>query len=257
MLTTALIRGAFDYQGQKCSAASRAFLPRSVWATMGDDLIDRVSALEYGDITDWSKYGGAVIDRRAFDRNAAVIDRAKQAPGITIAAGGTYDDREGYFIAPTVLLGDDPTDEAFTTEYFGPILSLHVYDDSAPDAYAEILRQVDSGTLYALTGAVIATDRTAIQQAHDELRFAAGNFYINDKPTGAVVGQQPFGGGRASGTNDKAGSSLNLVRWISARTIKETFVAPTDHRSAHQAADPEDPTVGDSNNRESAQREAS
>ena len=250
VLTTALIRGAFDYQGQKCSAASRAFVPRSVWARMGDDLVAKVADLRYGDVTDFSNYGGAVIDRRAFDRNVAAIERAKATSSITIAAGGGYDDAEGYFIDPTVLLGDDPTDEAFSTEFFGPILSVHVYDDSTPTGYADILRAVDAGSSYALTGAVIATDRAAVEQAKHALRFGAGNFYVNDKPTGAVVGQQPFGGGRASGTNDKAGSVLNLTRWTSARSIKETFVPPTDHRYAHQTADVAD-------NREGAEREAS
>lgn len=234
VLTTAMIRGAFDFQGQKCSAASRAFVPKSLWASMGDGFIEQVSALKYGDVTDLSNYGGAVIDRKAFDRNAAALDRAKSVPGLTIAAGGTCDDSEGYFVSPTVLLGDDPTDEAFTTEYFGPILAVHVYDDSRPDAYAETLRTVDTGSKYALTGAVIATDRTAVEQAHAALRFAAGNFYVNDKPTGAVVGQQPFGGARASGTNDKAGSPQNLLRWTSARTVKETFVPPTTHGYPHQ-----------------------
>ncbi|MEK8072984.1 L-glutamate gamma-semialdehyde dehydrogenase [Rhodococcoides navarretei] len=234
VLTTAMIRGAFDFQGQKCSAASRAFVPKSLWAAMGDTFIEQVSALKYGDVTDLSNYGGAVIDRKAFDRNAAALDRAKSVSSLTIAAGGTCDDSEGYFVSPTVLLGDDPTDEAFTTEYFGPILAVHVYDDSRPDAYAETLRTVDSGSKYALTGAVIATDRTAVEQAHAALRFAAGNFYVNDKPTGAVVGQQPFGGARASGTNDKAGSPQNLLRWASARTVKETFVPPTTHGYPHQ-----------------------
>lgn len=234
VLTTALIRGAFDFQGQKCSAASRAFVPKSVWADMGDSFIDRVSALKYGDVTDLSNYGGAVIDRKAFDRNAAALDRAKSTSSLTIAAGGTYDDSEGYFVAPTVMLGDDPTDEAFTTEYFGPILAVHVYDDGKPDAYAQTLRAVETGSRYALTGAVIATDRAAVEQANATLRFAAGNFYINDKPTGAVVGQQPFGGARASGTNDKAGSPQNLMRWTSARTVKETFVPPTTHGYPHQ-----------------------
>ncbi len=209
-------------------------MPASVWAKMGDSFIDQVAGLSYGDVTDLSNFGGAVIDQRAFDRNAAAIDRAKATDGITIAAGGTYDDSEGFFIAPTVLLGDDPTDEAFTTEYFGPILALHVYDDSAPGAFADILAKVDSGSEYGLTGSVIATDRVAVQQASNALRFAAGNFYVNDKPSGAVVGQQPFGGGRASGTNDKAGSLQNLLRWTSTRTIKETFVPPTNYRYAHQ-----------------------
>lgn len=234
VLTTAMIRGAFDFQGQKCSAASRAFVPKSVWAKMGETFIEQVSALKYGDVTDLSNYGGAVIDRKAFDRNAAALDRAKSVPSLTVAAGGTCDDSEGYFVSPTVLLGDDPTDEAFTTEYFGPILAVHVYDDSKPDGYAETLRTVDTGSKYALTGAVIATDRAAVEQAHAALRFAAGNFYVNDKPTGAVVGQQPFGGARASGTNDKAGSLQNLLRWTSARTVKETFVPPTTHGYPHQ-----------------------
>jgi 1-pyrroline-5-carboxylate dehydrogenase len=231
VLTTALVRGAFDYQGQKCSAASRAFVPKSVWAKMGDTFLDTVSSLQYGDVTDFTNFGGAVIDRKAFDRNAAALDRAKNTASLTIAAGGTCDDTEGYFVDPTVLLGDDPTDDAFHTEYFGPILAVHVYDDSQ---YAETLARIDSGSKYALTGAVIATDRGAIEQANKALRFAAGNFYVNDKPTGAVVGQQPFGGARASGTNDKAGSPQNLLRWASARTVKETFVAPTNHRYPHQ-----------------------
>ncbi len=234
VLTTALIRGAFDYQGQKCSAASRAFVPSSVWAKMGEDFLTKVSALTYGDVTDLSNFGGAVIDRRAFDRNVAAIERAKATPTLSIAAGGSYDDSVGYFIAPTVLLGDDPADEAFRTEYFGPILAVHVYDDAKPGAWADILRLVDQGSEYGLTGAVIADDRTAIVEAETALRFAAGNFYINDKPTGAVVGQQPFGGARASGTNDKAGSAQNLLRWTSARTVKETFVPPRNHRYPHQ-----------------------
>ncbi len=237
VLSTALIRGAFDYQGQKCSAASRAFVPKSVWSRMGDDFLSKVSELKYGDVTDLSNFGGAVIDQRSFDRNAAAIDRAKATSSIDIAAGGSYDDREGFFIQPTVLLGTDPSDEAFRNEYFGPILSLHVYDDSVPDAYADTLKQIDQGSSYGLTGSVIATDRQAVQEANAALRFAAGNFYINDKPTGAVVGQQPFGGARASGTNDKAGSAQNLLRWASARTIKETFVPAVNHRYAHMDAD--------------------
>jgi len=233
-LTTALLRGAFDYQGQKCSAASRAFVPKSVWAKMGNDFIEKASTLKYGDVTDFSNFGGAVIDQRAFDRNADAIARAKATPSLTIAAGGHVDDSLGYFVDPTVLLGDDPTDEAFRTEYFGPILSVHVYDDSAAGSFDKALDLVDKGSAYALTGSIIADDRTAIAQATDDLRFAAGNFYINDKPTGAVVGQQPFGGARASGTNDKAGSPQNLLRWASARTIKETFVPATDHHYPHQ-----------------------
>ena len=234
VLATAMIRGAFDYQGQKCSAASRAFVPRSVWSRMGDDLLDQVRALRYGDVTDLSNFGGAVIDQRAFDKNAAAIERARSAAGMTVAAGGTVDDSEGFFVAPTVLVGEDATDEAFSTEYFGPILSVHVYDDS-PTAFADMMRAVDAGTRYALTGAVIATDRAAIAEATEGLRFAAGNFYVNDSPPGAVVGQQPFGGGRASGTNDKAGSAQNLLRWTSSRSLKETFVPPRSPLYPHQA----------------------
>jgi 1-pyrroline-5-carboxylate dehydrogenase len=230
VLRTALIRGAFDYQGQKCSAASRAFIPRSVWHRMGDDFLEATAALTYGDVTDLSNYGGALIDSRAFAKNVAAIERAKGVPGVTIAVGGEYDESEGYFVRPTVLLSDDPNDDAFRTEYFGPILAVHVYPD---ESYDEILEVVDRGAKYALTGAVIADDRAVVQQAADRLRFAAGNFYVNDKPTGAVVGQQPFGGSRASGTNDKAGSALNLLRWTSARSIKENFVPPTDHTYPH------------------------
>lgn len=234
VLSTALIRGAFDYQGQKCSAASRAFVAHSVWQRMGDAFLGAVAELKYGDITDLSNYGGALIDRRAFLKNVDAIERAKGAAGVTIAVGGEYDHSVGYFVRPTVLLSDDPTDEAFATEYFGPLLAVHVYPD---DQYERILDVVDTGSRYALTGAVIADDRRAVLTAQDRLRFAAGNFYVNDKPTGAVVGRQPFGGSRGSGTNDKAGSPLNLLRWTSARTIKETFVPATDHHYPHMAAD--------------------
>jgi 1-pyrroline-5-carboxylate dehydrogenase len=234
VLRTALIRGAFDYQGQKCSAASRAFNARSVWQKMGDDFLAATAELRYGDITDLSNYGGALIDRRAFAKNVNAIERAKSSAGLTIAVGGEYDDSEGYFVRPTVLLGDDPTDEAFATEYFGPILAVHVYPDND---YRRILGVIDTGSRYALTGAVIADDRDAVSVAQERLRFAAGNFYINDKPTAAVVGRQPFGGSRGSGTNDKAGSPLNLLRWTSARTIKETFVPATEHEYPHMAAE--------------------
>lgn len=233
VLRTVLIRGAFDYQGQKCSAASRAFIARSVWRRMGDEFLGATAELRYGDITDLSNYGGALIDGRAFTKNVAAIERAKGAAGITIAVGGEYDDSDGYFVSPTVLLSDHPTDEAFSTEYFGPILAVYVYPD---DAYEQILDVVDTGSKYALTGAVIADDRDAVTTAQRRLRFAAGNFYVNDKPTGAVVGQQPFGGSRGSGTNDKAGSVLNLARWASARSIKETFTPAIEHTYPHMAA---------------------
>ena len=230
VLRTALIRGAFDYQGQKCSAASRAFVARSVWQQMGDDFLGATNELRYGDITDFANFGGALIDERSFAKNVAAIERAKSAANVTIAVGGEYDDSEGYFVRPTVLLSDDPADEAFSTEYFGPILSVHVYPD---EDYGRILDVVDSGSRYALTGAVIGDDRAAVLQAERRLRHAAGNFYVNDKPSGAVVGQQPFGGARASGTNDKAGSALNLLRWTSARSIKETFVPATEYSYPH------------------------
>ncbi|MGC2655844.1 MAG: L-glutamate gamma-semialdehyde dehydrogenase [Mycobacterium sp.] len=232
VLRTALIRGAFDYQGQKCSAASRAFIAHSLWRQMGDDFLAATAELRYGDISDLCNYGGALIDARAYRKNVDAIERAKGAARVTIAVGGEYDDREGYFVRPTVLLSDDPTDEAFATEYFGPLLSVHVYPD---DQYERILDVVDTGSGYALTGAVIADDRDAVLTAQDRLRFAAGNFYVNDKPTGAVVGRQPFGGSRGSGTNDKAGSPLNLLRWTSARSIKETFVPAVDHNYPHMA----------------------
>ena len=230
VLRTALIRGAFEFQGQKCSAASRAYVPRSVWARLRDDLIGETEALPMGDVTDFSNFMGAVIDRRSFDKLARVVDAAKNDPALTVVAGGTVDDSEGFFVRPTIVEGTDPGHEMFTTEYFGPVLSVHVYDDAD---YDSVLAQMESVAPYALTGSIIAQDRAAIAAAQRFLRFAAGNFYVNDKPTGAVVGQQPFGGGRASGTNDKAGAAQNLMRWTSTRSIKETFVPPTDHRYPH------------------------
>jgi 1-pyrroline-5-carboxylate dehydrogenase len=230
-VVTGLVRGAFEYQGQKCSAASRAYLPKSLWAGgMREHLADVTTGISYGDVADFSHFGGAVIDHRAFGRHRDVLERVKSEPSIDVLTGGTADDSVGYFVQPTVLVGSDPTHEAFSTEYFGPILSVHIYDDGD---YGDVLDLVDTSTPYALTGAVFATDRSAVEAAHQRLRFAAGNFYVNDKPTGAVVGQQPFGGSRASGTNDKAGSMLNLLRWTSPRAIKETFVPPTDHRYPH------------------------
>ncbi|PPK69842.1 L-glutamate gamma-semialdehyde dehydrogenase [Actinokineospora auranticolor] len=226
-----LVRGAFEYQGQKCSAASRAYIARSVWeGGVRDQLVDVTKSLSYGDVTDFDHFGGAVIDARAFAKHKDALAAAAANSSIEVLAGGTADDSVGYFVQPTVLLGSDPLQDVFTTEYFGPILAVHVYEDAE---YAKVLELVDSSSPYALTGAVFATDRTAVEQAHKALRFAAGNFYVNDKPTGAVVGQQPFGGSRASGTNDKAGSIYNLQRWVSPRSIKETFVPPTDHRYPH------------------------
>jgi 1-pyrroline-5-carboxylate dehydrogenase len=227
VLRTALVRGAFEYQGQKCSAASRAYVPRSIWSRLRDDLVGVTESLPMGDVTDFSNFMGAVIDGRSFAKLSKVLDAAENDDKLTVIAGGTADDSEGFFVRPTVIEGTDPGHEVFTTEYFGPVLAVHVYDDAD---YDTVLRQMESAAPYALTGAVIAQDRTAIAHAQRFLRHAAGNFYVNDKPTGAVVGQQPFGGGRASGTNDKAGAAQNLLRWTSTRSIKETFVPATDHR---------------------------
>ncbi|SDI76268.1 delta-1-pyrroline-5-carboxylate dehydrogenase [Frankineae bacterium MT45] len=237
VLLASLVRGAFEYQGQKCSAASRAYLPASLWDGLQAQLVETVEGLTVGDVRDLSNFMGAVIDRRAFDRLAGVLDRAKNDPKVEILAGGSADDSEGFFVRPTLLLCSDPSHEIFRDEYFGPILAIHVYEDAAPEAFTKILDTVDGASQYGLTGAVIARDRAAILEASERLRFTAGNLYINDKPTGAVVGQQPFGGGRGSGTNDKAGSILNLQRWVSPRTIKETFVTPSAITHPHQLPD--------------------
>jgi 1-pyrroline-5-carboxylate dehydrogenase len=232
-LCTALVRGAYEYQGQKCSAASRAYVPRSLWQSgFRDQLVGTIEQLSYGDVTDFGHFGGAVIDRRSFDRLAGVLDRVKNDPSCTVVAGGTADDSVGFFVRPTLVECSDPANDVFTTEYFGPVLAVHVYDDARFD---DTVAQAADAAPYALTGSVFATDRAVVERVSAAMRFSAGNFYVNDKPTGAVVGQQPFGGARASGTNDKAGSVLNLLRWVSPRTIKETFVAPTDHRYPHMA----------------------
>ena len=231
VLVTALVRGAFEYQGQKCSAASRSYVARSVWDKMKDQLIGTTEALTMGDVSaDLSLFMGAVIDERAFSRHREALARAATRPALSVLTGGGTDDSDGYFVQPTVLTSSDPTDEIFTREYFGPILGVHVYEDAD---YEAVVAQAADIAPYALTGSIIAQDRAAIAQATEKLRFSAGNFYINDKPTGAVVGQQPFGGARASGTNDKAGSIFNLIRWVNARTIKETFVPPVDYRYPH------------------------
>ncbi|CAM3452713.1 L-glutamate gamma-semialdehyde dehydrogenase [Kibdelosporangium persicum] len=233
VLTTGLVRGAFEYQGQKCSAASRAYVARSLWeGGVRDELVDVTKSLSYGDVTDFSHFGGAVIDSRAYAKHAALFEQVRGEGKLDVLTGAVADDSVGFFVQPTILTGDDPTHDVFRTEYFGPILAVHVYDDAD---YSKVLESVDSASPYGLTGAVFATDRHAVAEAQRALRFTAGNFYINDKPTGAVVGQQPFGGGRASGTNDKAGSIFNLQRWISPRSIKETFVPPTDHTYPHMA----------------------
>jgi 1-pyrroline-5-carboxylate dehydrogenase len=229
-LRVALVRGAFEYSGQKCSAASRAYIPRSLWRRLRDDLIDEVNGLPQGDVTDFRNFLGAVIDDRSYARLTGILNDARHDPTVTVLAGGTADDRQGFFVRPTLLAGTDPTHSIFTQEYFGPILGLFIYEDGEYDA---VVRQAADVATYALTGSIMASDRQAIVEAAETLRFSAGNFYINDKPTGAVVGQQPFGGGRASGTNDKAGSVLNLLRWVSPRSIKETFIPATESRYPH------------------------
>ncbi|MDC7336752.1 L-glutamate gamma-semialdehyde dehydrogenase [Streptomyces lydicus] len=234
VLKTAMTRGAFEFQGQKCSAASRAYVPASLWNSgLKEEFAAEVESLAMGDVTDLSHFMGAVIDERSFAKNKAAIDRAKADPTVEVVAGGTYDDSEGYFVRPTVLVSTDPENEIFKDEYFGPILGVYVYDDESAEGYDAMLTQMESASAYGLTGCVIAQDRAAAAATCEKLRFAAGNFYINDKPTGAVVGQQPFGGGRASGTNDKAGAKQNLMRWTSTRSIKETLVPPTDYRYPH------------------------
>jgi 1-pyrroline-5-carboxylate dehydrogenase len=231
VLKTALTRGSFEYQGQKCSASSRAYIPASVWnGGFKEEFAAEVDGLTMGDVTDLSHFIGAVIDERAFAKNKAAIDRAAADPTCTIIAGGTYDDAVGYFVRPTVIACTDPESEVFSTEYFGPILAVHVYDDAD---YESVLTQLESVAAYALTGSFIGNDRAAAAYAMEKLRYAAGNFYINDKSTGAVVGQQPFGGGRASGTNDKAGAPQNLMRWTLTRAIKEALISPTDYRYPH------------------------
>jgi len=225
VVRTALVRGAFEYSGQKCSAASRAYIARSVWNTMSEELIEATENLSVGDVRDLSNFTSAVIDQRAFTKHAEAIARARNSTDARIIAGGETDDRDGWYVRPTLIISDNPRNDIFRTEYFGPILGIHVYDDTDFDA---ILDEVDQAAPYGLTGAIIADDRWAVDRASRRLRHAAGNFYVNDKPTGAVVGQQPFGGSRASGTNDKAGSMWNLIRWTSPRSIKETFTPPTE-----------------------------
>lgn len=220
-LTSALVRGAFEYQGQKCSAASRAFIPNSLWGEVKPRLIDAVSKLKMGDVRDFTNFMGAVIDKASFDNIKAYIEFAEQSPDAQILCGGNCDDSKGYFVAPTIILAQKPDFKTMVEEIFGPVLTVYVYEDDKLD---ETLHICDTASPYALTGAIFANDRYAIEYMERMLRHSAGNFYINDKPTGAVVGQQPFGGGRASGTNDKAGSALNLNRWLSPRTVKENLV---------------------------------
>ncbi|NNF27332.1 MAG: L-glutamate gamma-semialdehyde dehydrogenase, partial [Gemmatimonadetes bacterium] len=226
-LRTAIVRGAFEYQGQKCSAASRAYIPASVWKSLKGGLIDDTESLKMGDVRDFRNVVNAVIHKRSFDKVSGYIERAKAASGVEVLAGGQCDDSDGFFVRPTILLAESPDYESMCEEIFGPVITVHVYPDNA---WEDTLALVDGTSPYALTGAVFSQDRAAVRQALERLRFSAGNFYVNDKPTGAVVGQQPFGGARASGTNDKAGSPLNLLRWLSPRSLKETLVPPTDYR---------------------------
>jgi len=222
-LATGLVRGAFEYQGQKCSAASRAYVPDAIWPQVKERMLAMLAEIKVGDPADFRNFMGAVIDRKAFDKIKSYIDGAKRAPGVKILFGGGANDADGYFIEPTVIESQNPAYRTMCEEIFGPVLTVHVY---AAARWPETLRLVDETSPYALTGAIFAQDRRAVDDAEQALRYAAGNFYINDKPTGAVVGQQPFGGARASGTNDKAGSLLNLIRWVSARTVKENFIPP-------------------------------
>ena len=224
MLKTALVRGAFEYQGQKCSAASRAYIPASLWPRVQDSLLAQVAEIRVGDVVDFTNFMGAVIDEHAFDSIRGYLDGVRNSRDARILAGGGADGRVGWFIEPTVVQVSRPDLPVMREEIFGPVLSVYVYDDAQLD---ETLTLCDRGSPYALTGAIFARDRAMIARMTDALTHAAGNFYINDKPTGAVVGQQPFGGARASGTNDKAGSPLNLMRWVSPRAIKETFVPAT------------------------------
>ena len=223
----AIVRGAFEYQGQKCSAASRVYIPSNLWNEMRDYMLEDLSTMKMGVVDDFSNFINAVIDEKSFDKLAKYIDGAKASKDAEIIAGGGYDKSEGYFIQPTIIKANDPMYVTMCEELFGPVLTVYVYD---PGKWEETLELVDNTSPYALTGAVISQDRKSIMDAERILRNSAGNFYINDKPTGAVVGQQPFGGARGSGTNDKAGSYLNLIRWASPRTIKETFVPPVDYR---------------------------
>jgi 1-pyrroline-5-carboxylate dehydrogenase len=227
VVATAISRGAFEYQGQKCSAASRCYIPDNIWSEIKEHLIKDIASFKMGPTFDFGNFVNAVIDEKSFDKLASYIDAAKNDPSVEIIAGGTYDKSEGYFISPTVIVAKDPKYTTMCEELFGPVVTIYIYEAAK---FSETLKLVDETSIYALTGSIISQDRYAVDEATFALRNAAGNFYINDKPTGAVVGQQPFGGARGSGTNDKAGSMINLLRWVSPRTIKETFVPPTDYR---------------------------
>jgi 1-pyrroline-5-carboxylate dehydrogenase len=235
-LATAIVRGSFEYQGQKCSASSRIYAPSNLWPALRARLQEEVATIKMGDVSDFGNFMGAVIDGSSFRTQSEAIEEAKASPDADIVVGGGYDDSHGYFVEPTVIETTDPGFRTMKDELFGPVVTTYVYDESKWD---ETLALVDSTAPYGLTGAVFSEDRASIDEARDKLRYAAGNFYVNDKPTGAVVGQQPFGGARASGTNDKAGSMWNLIRWVSPRTIKETFIPPTNYRYPFMDTDPD------------------
>jgi 1-pyrroline-5-carboxylate dehydrogenase len=236
-LTAAIVRGSFEYQGQKCSAASRVYAPSNLWPELRERLADQVSGIAVGDVSDFSNFMGAVIDGNSFQTQKTAIDEAREDGKARVLVGGEYDDSEGYFVRPTVIQTDDPDFRTMKEELFGPVVTAFVYPEGE---YERTLDLIDRATPYGLTGAIFARDRSAIRLAGDRLQYAAGNLYLNDKPTGAVIGQQPFGGSRASGTNDKAGSMWNLIRWVSPRTIKETFVPPADYRYPFLATDDEE-----------------
>ena len=233
-LAAAIVRGSFEYQGQKCSAASRLYMPSNLWHELRERLVEEVGTIKMGDVTDFRNFMGAVIDGGSFKTQKEAIEEAKAHADAEVLVGGGYDESEGYFVEPTVVSTTDPNFRLMRDELFGPVVTAYVYPEGK---YAETLKMVDDGAPYGLTGAIFARDRDAIDEAGQALEYAAGNFYVNDKPTGAVVGQQPFGGARASGTNDKAGSMWNLIRWVSPRTIKETFVPPKDYRYPFLAGD--------------------
>ncbi len=235
-VATAIVRGSFEYQGQKCSAASRVYAPSNLWPALKERLEEQVSELKMGDVTDFTNFMGAVIDGKSFQTQRQAIEEARSHDGAEVLVGGGCDDREGYFVEPTVIATRDPGFRLMRDELFGPVVTTYVYPENE---YEQALELVDKGSAYGLTGAVFAHDRRAIELAEERLQYTAGNFYVNDKPTGAVVGQQPFGGARASGTNDKAGSMWNLIRWVSPRSIKETFAPPTDYRYPFMAPDGE------------------
>ena len=231
---TAIVRGAFEYQGQKCSAASRAYIPASMWAALKDPLIEETASLTIGDVQDFSNFLNAVIDRKSFEKIKRYINGAESSADAEVIVGGHCDDSTGYFVSPTIIVSSDPNYVTMFDEIFGPVITLYIYPDHE---WEKTLELVDSTSQYALTGAIFAKDRRVIRHATNALSHSAGNFYINDKPTGAVVGQQPFGGSRGSGTNDKPGSVFNLLRWVSARSIKENFVPATDYRYPFLAED--------------------